>query len=778
MAAASKQKHAKAEAHKHKQRVFISGRLRILAGLGGVLVLITTLSAYLVTIGVASDIEQAQTAQLTAAIDGAMQGIAAFEAEHIEALNLVRGTYGVPQFIIADDGRAMQRLIEPLAANAGLNSVVIADLDGREILGLQRVGVNAEGVIDPSAIGGPVDYAVSAGTDLAALPMVSAFMWGDVTPADRPVGLAQTPQGYAIYTAGPVMKGDEVVGVALVGSTLTEVAGAVQAHALTNLAFYLPDGELLAATFSPEAVPDLQPDPEAIQAALQGAVLMRTLQIGGCVYRAGYAPFVVRGQVVGVVGVFIPNNVFTATETGRRLLSLGAASIAAAVLTGALVMVTAVYTRRLARIRDTVDAIGAGDLSARTGMSAHDEVSALGESVDAMATSINRRMELLALALRAQRRETVRLNAVLESVPDGIVVQDHDGRVLLMNETARQMFGSRRVFRDSSMNMLTAVVTDKLGPMLAPGIYALGTPVRAVVNNRVLEAQAAAVTVESKKQARRIGTVIVLRDVTAEARGDLAREELINRIADQVYRVANATAKAYAAPLGALVQGMRENTVSLERMIGELRELSTLDRDMLRMGARPLAVKDFVGALVNDWKPAIERAGLNTNLLVMSRDLFILADERRLRWALGNIIDNAVKYTPRGGRVDITVAKGEGATVDFIVSDSGVGIDEDDLPFVWQRFFRGTPRRRDGQVVRRPGSGQGLYIARRVVEAHGGSVKLDSWVHAGTDVRVALPLVVAEPVQGWPGAGRASAEIDTGRYTVKELRTMRLDDDE
>lgn len=750
---------------KNKQQVFISGRLRLLAGLGGILILVTTLGTYLVILGVAGDIEQTQTEQLASAIEGVMHSVATFETEHIEALNLMRGTYGVPQFVAANDGRSMHRLIEPLAANAGLNSVVITDLDGIEVLGLQRVSINAEGVIDPSAIGGPVDYAVSAGTDLAALPMVSAFMWGDVELTDRPVGLAKTPQGYALYTAGPVMQGETPVGVALVGSTLREVTGTIHARGFTELTLHLPDGEILTSTFPPEALPDLQPDLQALDIARHGGVLTRTIWVNERAYLAGYAPFVVRGQVLGVAGIYLPDSIFTATETGRQLLSLLSAGLAASVLTGTLVMVTTIYTHRLKRIRQTVEAIGTGDLSARTGMAAQDEVGALGESLDEMAAGLNRRMELLALSLRAQRREAVRLTAVLESVPDGVVVQDHDGRVLLMNEPARRMFGSRRVFRDSSLNMLTAVVTDRLGPVLAPGIYALGTPVRAMVNNRVLEAQAAAVTVDGKKRTRRIGTVIVLRDVTAEARGELAREDLLDRI----HCAVDATAQTYAAPLGTLAKGMHDKMVSLERMIAELRELSTLDRNILKMGEHPLPVKGFVQALVSDWMPAIKQAGLEITVMVVNREMAILADERRLRWAMGNIIDNAIKYTPRGGEIEITVAKGQGETVDFIVSDNGVGISEDDRPFVWQRFFRGTPRRPDGRVVRRPGSGQGLYTAKRIIEAHGGSIKLDSWINAGTDVRATLPLVVAKSAKARPNA----VPLDTGRYTVRELETMR-----
>ncbi len=778
-------------APKHKtSSPYISARLRILAVLGGMLVLLVTIGAYLVSGKLAASLEQNQNDQLAAAVDSAVQGMTDFERRHIEALDRVRGTRAVPESVIANDGETVQELIEPLADNAGLNSVIVTGRGGTEVLGLQRVSVSeisgtkhTQGDTEAAetvGMGGPVDYAVSTGTELASLPMVAALLQSDADLSARPIGLAQTPQGFAFYTAGPVVTHDgQMVGVVLVGSTLDELTETLCAHSLGEVALYLPDGTLISTTFADEVDADdagLQAKPEDIARALKGEVMARTVWVDGRAFRVGYAPFGARGQVLGVMGVYMPNNVFTATENGRQLLSLVFASLAAAVLVGVLVMVSAVYTRRLTRIRATVEAIGQGDLKARTGISAGDEVGALGKSIDNMAVSLQRRMELLALSLRAQRRETVRLNAVLASVPDGIVVLDRDSRVLLMNDAARKMFGSRRVFRDSSLNVLTAVVTDVLGPLLAPGIYALGTPIRALVNNRVLEAQAAAVMAEGKRKQRRIGTVIVLRDVTSEVRSALAREELIAQMAQRVQHVTNTAASAtYAAPLSLFMQGMQQNMISLERMLSELRDLSTLDRHMLNVGTLPFAVSDFVSALVQDWQASIERAGLSVQVTLRERGLFILGDERRLRWALGNLIDNAVKYTQRGGTIGIVVEQGNDSDVVLTISDNGVGISKEDRPFVWQRFFRGTPRRRDGKVVRRAGSGQGLYIAKRVIEAHGGTITLDSWQGAGTDVRLTLPLVSPEPVEGWPGTEDVTT-VDTGRYTVEELGTLPLDE--
>ncbi len=732
-----------------------------------VLLVAATVGTYLVTGAFVQGIHEAQADRLNRAVNSTVGAVADFERRHLEILNLVRGTNGAPQLVLTEDGRNLQQLIEPLAANAGINSVIITDWNGVEVLGLQRVARDGE-----------VDYAVSAATDLSPLPIVSDFLVEGADLSRRPSAIALTPQGYALFTAGPVTRDGQFVGVALVGSTLDELAETLRANTLTEVSLYLPSGELASATLDETAVGDLEPS-VAEEAATSGAVRLETAHVNGRHYQIAYAPLAVGGEVLAVIGVYVPNGLFAATEASRQALSLVFAGMAATTMVSLFVTLSWLYTWRLARVRAAAEALGGGDLRARTRMHPTDEVGALGRSFDAMADSLERRMEFLALSLRAQRRETSRLSAVLDSVPDGLIVQDNDGRVMLMNDPARKLLGSRRVFRDSSLYRLTALVTDTLGAALAPGVYALGDPVRVEVNDHVLNVQAAAILDERSKTPRRIGTVVVLHDVTPQALAERQRERLIDRMAREVYEPLAALQRNtllkgsddYSASLRALVVGLRSNMISLERMILEMRDLSTLDRDVLQVGAFPLSVEELVWGLVRDWQAAIDEAGLRVHVMLMDRDMFILGDERRLRWAIGNVIDNATKYTPPGGEIGIVVATGSDSEAVFTISDSGVGISKDDMPFVGQRFFRGKPRTADGKPIRTPGTGQGLFITRRVIEAHGGRVKIDSWPGVGTDVRLTLPLVLPEPVRGWPGV----TTVDTGRYTIPELETLRVE---
>src|SRR5262249_42760800 len=141
-------------------------------------------------------------------------------------------------------------------------------------------------------------------------------------------------------------------------------------------------------------------------------------------------------------------------------------------------------------------------------------------------------------------------------------------------------------------------------------------------------------------------------------------------------------------------------------------------------------------------------AGIELHVLILARGLYILGEEHRLRWAIGNLVDNAIKYTLKGGHISLALRADENENyVRFLIKDSGVGISTEDLPNVFTRFYRGKPVTEEGDPLIVPGTGQGLFIAQRVIEAHGGKIHLKSEVGQGTEVLFRLPLTASEPLE-------------------------------
>ena len=342
----------------------------------------------------------------------------------------------------------------------------------------------------------------------------------------------------------------------------------------------------------------------------------------------------------------------------------------------------------------------------------------------------------MADSLQRQRLETARLLAVLESIPYGVVVQDLDGRVVMINDAARGLLGSQRAFRAARLHELPEAIRMTLGPALAPGIYALGDPSRVPLEDKMLQAQAAALM---SARGVRLGTVVLIRDVTAEVERERARAELLDQLSEQV--AAPGPLHRYPS-LAALAREVTRNTRSVQQVIAALQDLSTFEPRDLATDQRPLALNDLLGAVTREWQPLAQAAGIRLRVKFAPHGYYVLGDERRLRWALGNVIDNAIKYSPAGTAVLIAgrVRLREPAAAEVAIEDQGFGIAADDLPQVFARFYRGTPRNAQGVPIRRPGTGQGLYIAQRVIKAHGGAIAIASQPQRGTTVSMTLPL--------------------------------------
>jgi signal transduction histidine kinase len=650
-----------------------------------------------------------------------------YERDRGEAERLAY-TRGMVEMITGRQTADLQPLLESTARLAGLDSVIVTDAQGGEIVGLLRGGDESRG------------YSVSSDTDLSQDEIIQSVRDGGYIGA---TGLQRTPEGLMLYTAAPVNADGQKAGIVLVGRRLESVLGEL-AGGLTDVALYGENGDLLQTTLdtTTESLAALALTPERFRETLTSSgrqVPIQTFNLGDEPYQAAYTPFVYGPNTLGVFAVLAPDNIPFITEMGRQLSSLTLASIAGITVIGVFVLVNSLVVGRVNRVTRTAQALAAGNAFLRTGMPATDEIGAMGAALDQYADYVQERQDALRVTLRRQRREAEHLMAVLEAMPDGIIVQDLDGQVMMMNEPAKKLLGSARVFRDTGLGDLTASVTDVLGASLAPGLYALGDPQRVDVDGKMLQAQAAAVVDLSDQ---RVGTVVVLRDITDQVRRERAQELLVNRVEQDVQKpmAQAAQLESSAQPVNDLARELSRHAVALQKLVVEMRELLVQDAPAVREGYRPLHLETLIWTVANEWRQVAAAANLTLDVMIEKKGLYILGDERRLRWAIGNMLDNSIKYTPPGGRLTLEI-KGEGqGKANLRIRDNGVGIAPDDLPHVFTRFYRGTPMAENGRVIRVPGTGQGLSTAKQLIEAHGGMVVIKSKPGVGTAVYFTLPL--------------------------------------
>jgi signal transduction histidine kinase len=174
-------------------------------------------------------------------------------------------------------------------------------------------------------------------------------------------------------------------------------------------------------------------------------------------------------------------------------------------------------------------------------------------------------------------------------------------------------------------------------------------------------------------------------------------------------------------------------TDHLNRLVGDLLTLARADAGSLELNARPVDFRALVSDVHDDLSRIAEASGI-TSEVSLDGPVTVQGDEGRLRQLLLILLDNALKYTDPGGRVDIALARDDNRAR-LVVSDTGIGIPAEDLPHIFERFYR-VDRAREHESG---GTGLGLSIAQWIVQAHHGNIKVDSDVGRGTRFQIDIP---------------------------------------
>jgi signal transduction histidine kinase len=315
------------------------------------------------------------------------------------------------------------------------------------------------------------------------------------------------------------------------------------------------------------------------------------------------------------------------------------------------------------------------------------------------------------------------------------------GRPAIVQETAEdpRLQDARRMLDEGIHSLVVAPIIGRSGPLGILRVYA-DQP------RRFSDAEAQFVMAIARQ-----GAVAIENAMAHEAlqRADTERAQFVRTVTHEL-----------RSPVGGAQSLLR---VLLQQMAGELNPsqqdilrrvearldaLMALINDLLDLAAtttRGFQEKPQPIALVPEMRSALELRAAESqekNITLAfpppSSDPWVLASPEGLAHIFGNLIGNAVKYTPEGGRVTISVET-RGASATASVTDTGIGIPEEDIPKLWQEFFRAANAKQSGI----PGTGLGLSIVKRRVEAYGGMISVQSVVNHGTTFSVTLPLVPA-----------------------------------
>jgi signal transduction histidine kinase/ActR/RegA family two-component response regulator len=308
----------------------------------------------------------------------------------------------------------------------------------------------------------------------------------------------------------------------------------------------------------------------------------------------------------------------------------------------------------------------------------------------------------------------------------------------------------------------------------------------AMVIERPMQTRTLLAAVHAGLRARR--RQLALRDVVVELERSRSEAEEANRTKDEFLAMVSHELRT---PLNAILGWSRmltagrlgeeqkaraittieRNAVAQARLIDELLDVSRIISRKLRLSLRALDWRALVEATAHSMRPAAEAKGLTLAIVVDPEPLPIMGDSDRLAQVVSNLLGNAIKFTPSGGRIDVTLMHGEGGAAQLSVRDDGIGIREEFVPYVFDRF-----RQADGSRTRTHGGlGLGLAIVRHLVELHGGQVSVESeGVGKGTTMTVTIPLL-AEGALGTRPSDRPAA---SAQPTLAGIHVVVVDDEQ
>lgn len=502
------------------------------------------------------------------------------------------------------------------------------------------------------------------------------------------------------------------------------------------------DGTAIAdSELSPEKIENLSKWPE-VRSALDGEQ-GRSVRIDSVLNNKAFFiafPLHLANGQSGVLRWTFSLNPLEANVKQIRSLIFWSAFLSGLLIMGLLISQAERSTYTIRRLTGLAERLANGDMNARM-------LSLSGGEVGQLVSAFNRMANRLQKQMSKRARERDRLNTVLYVMGDGVLILNKEGRVRMLNPAAAQILHFPE--RWEGKRTFIQVVRDH----------------RIVeVWNRCQQSkheESATVELESGRLLRIVvtplfkkrnltngerGHLVIVQDLTRLHQLQTMRQDFISNISHEL-RTPLASLRALVDTLndGALddppaaqrfLRRMDVEMDVLNQMVQELLELSRIESGKVPLVLRPTPVVQAIAPAAERLRMQAERAQLRLTIDLPPDLPQLIVDADRIQQVVTNLVHNAIKFTPSGGFVTITAQLDPGTTFVIIkVQDSGVGIASEDLPRIFERFYKADRARTGG------GTGLGLAIAKHIVQAHGGRIWAESTPGKGSTFFFTLPTV-------------------------------------
>jgi two-component system, OmpR family, phosphate regulon sensor histidine kinase PhoR len=496
-----------------------------------------------------------------------------------------------------------------------------------------------------------------------------------------------------------------------------------------------PDGKVLGdSQENPVIMENHATRPEVIDALASGSgeATRYSITLGEQMMYVA-VPIYSNSMVVGIARVSLP-----LTTINRSINQLTITIILVMVVIAILIVLAAWFIARrttepLRHLTRATKQLAAGQLGEKIIIQTEDEVGQLGKAFNEMSLSLKNTME-------AVSAEKAKLSTVLNNMVDGVILTDREGNVSATNHSAGRLLGFAD--QDVSGKPLIELVHDH--------------EVDAVFRKCVQTNKEQSIQFESgvtKRFIRVIAAPVVdsitneilflFQDLTEVRNLQMMRKELVGNISHEL--------RTPIAGIKVMVETLRDGAVDdkeaandflariesevdrLTQTVSELTELSRIETGKVELRLEYTNLNSLIREIVTQLTPLAERQQVNMSAVLSPEIPEVRVDRERIRQTIINLVHNAIKFNKAGGNIILsTMVDNNVITVE--IADTGIGISKEDLPHVFERFFKADRTRSKG------GSGLGLAIAKHTIQAHGGTIQATSEQGKGSSFSFSLPL--------------------------------------
>lgn len=445
------------------------------------------------------------------------------------------------------------------------------------------------------------------------------------------------------------------------------------------------------------------------------------------------------GEVNGAI--YLVAKIENIYEQMREINNIFASGIAIALAITAIlgILLAQTVTRPISDMRKQALAMAKGNFSRKVKVYGYDEIGQLAITFN----SLTKKLQEAHTTTEGERRK---LSSVLSYMTDGVIATDRKGRVILINEPAAKMLNvSRETVLSSPIVSLLGLEEDYTFEELLDEQDSVILDYSSKTKTLILRAN---FSVIQKETGFVNGLITVLHDITEQEKIDMERREFVANVSHEL-RTPLTTMRSY---LEALADGAwkdeeiapnfldvtQNETERMIRLVNDLLQLSKMDSKDYRLSKDWIDFIFFYNRIIDRFEMT-KQQNVTFERKLPDHSAFVEIDEDKLTQVLDNIISNALKYSPEGGKVTFSIEEKD----EFIivsVSDQGVGVPKENIDQIFERFYRVDKAR----TRKLGGTGLGLAIAKEMVEAHGGKIWAASTEGKGTTISFSLPYVRSE----------------------------------